>query len=116
VRAGGDPVRVVLKQDGATVEGRVLSDSQPGSKAFVILAPTDRTRRDLFRTAIADAQGIFRLQAIPPGTYSLLALDRNEDDDYLDPAVFRAWESRAVTIKLDPSSSSRTELQLVRLR
>jgi len=116
VRAGGEAVRVVLKQDGATLDGRVLAGTQPGSKAFVVLAPADRTRRDLFRTSVADAQGSFRIQTVAPGTYSLLALDRNEDDDYLDPGSFRTWEDRTVTVKLDPSSSKTIELQLIRLR
>jgi len=116
VRATAESVHVVLKQDGATIEGHVRAGTLPGSKAFVVLAPADRSRRDLYRTVVADALGAFRIQAVAPGTYGLLALDRNEDDDYLDPTVFRAWEDRTVPVEMTPSSSKTSELQLVRLR
>ena len=92
------------------------SGDQPSIKAFVVLAPADRSRQDLYRTVTADAQGTFRISAIAPGAYSLLALERNEDDDYLDPELFRSWESSTVALKLDPGSSKTAELKLVRIR
>jgi hypothetical protein len=115
VAAGGDPVRLVLKTDGGTIEGVVKDAGRPVASAFVVLAPANRRREQDYRTAIAGSAGAFKLSAIAPGNYDLFAFDRNEDDDYLDERFLQEFASRNVQATVSAKSSGSVDLAVIRL-
>ncbi|HET9942554.1 MAG TPA: carboxypeptidase-like regulatory domain-containing protein [Terriglobia bacterium] len=115
VAAGGDPVRIALKTDGATVEGSVKEAGRAVGQAFVVLAPKDRRAQHHFRTTTANLEGAFKLTAIAPGEYDLIAFDRNEDDDYLDEIFLQRFADRLTQAKIAASSTGKVELALVRI-
>jgi len=115
VVGGGEPLRLVLKTDGGTIEGSVKEREQAVSQAFVVLAPKDRRLQQNFRTAHANIEGMFKLTAIPPGEYDLYAFDRNEDDDYLDEVFLQAFADRAAAAKIAPRSNQVAALTVLRI-
>jgi hypothetical protein len=115
VAAGGDPVRLVLKTDGGTIEGVVKDAGRPVGPAFVVLAPTNRRKEQDYRTAVAGPAGAFKLSAIAPGNYDLYAFDRNEDDDYLDERFLQEFTDRRVQATVSAKSSGSVDLALIRL-
>jgi hypothetical protein len=108
VAAGGDPVQIVLKTDGGTLDGIV----KDGSQAFVVLAPKDRRLEQHFRTVRTGSDGTFKIFGIAPGDYDLIAFDRNEDDDYLDEVFLRGFEGKMAEVKAAPRSTKTIELPL----
>ncbi|HTG75128.1 MAG TPA: hypothetical protein VMB70_15240, partial [Terriglobia bacterium] len=115
VMGGGEPLQLVLKTDGGTIEGSVKEREQAVGQAFVVLAPKDRRLQQNFRTANANLEGIFKLTAIPPGEYDLYAFDRNEDDDYLDEVFLQAFADRAAAAKIAPRSNQMAALTVLRI-
>jgi hypothetical protein len=115
VAAGGDPVRIVLKTDGGTIQGVAKLDGRALAKAFVVLAPKDRKLEQTYRTATAEVDGTYKLSAIAPGDYEVFAFDRNEDDDYLDELFLRNFADRAVEVKVAPRSTGTVEVAVTNI-
>jgi hypothetical protein len=109
----GEPVRIVLKTDGGTIEGKVKANDRAASQAFVVLAPKDRRAEQSFRTTTADREGVFKLPAISPGDYDLLAFERNDDFEYLDEMFLQRFADRAVQIQIQPRASRTVDLTVV---
>jgi len=104
VVAGGDEVRLLLKDDGATVGGVVLDGSEV-KEAFVVLAPKDREAVSWYRTARSDPDdGSFQFEAVAPSRYDLFAFDHNEEYNFLDPAYLNRFRTRAVSVEVLPNS------------
>jgi hypothetical protein len=61
---------------------------------------SNRHRKDLFRSALSDASGSYRIEGLPPGNYKLFAWEDVEPQMWHDPAYMRVYEDlgRAVTI------------------
>jgi hypothetical protein len=112
IYGGGDPIRILLKTDGGVVQGAASRNGQGVARAFIVLAPKDRKLEQNFRTVVAAEDGTFRISAIAPGEYDLLALDRNEDDDYLDETFLQTVMERSVRIEVNPRSSQTIEVPL----
>ena len=112
VQANDDPVRILLKTDGGTLGGTVNNGGRVVPKAFVVLAPKDRSLEQQFRVTTAGDDGAYKLSGIAPGTYDLFAFDRNEDDDYLDESFLNKFAEQAVDVKVAVHSTGTFELSL----
>ena len=76
VGAETHPVQLLLKADGATVKGRIVSPTGKAvSNAIVVLVPPEarRQNRALFRTVNTDSNGAFTLSGVAPGEYKVFA-------------------------------------------
>jgi hypothetical protein len=135
VLAGGSmpPIEIAMRDDWAEIEGTVEGVSQPavekkeagslfGGKtsgswntAFsphIYLVPLPDAAGE-FREISASADGTFRTQ-IPPGTYRVLAFDREQPDlEYRNPEAMRAYESRGQIVNLGPGGKEHVRVQLV---
>ncbi len=115
VQANEDPVRVVLKTDGGTLDGVAKIGNRVVAKAFVVLAPKDRKLEQHFRATTAGDDGTYKLSGIAPGAYDLFAFDRNEDDDYLDEAFLNKVAEPAVTVNVALRSAASIDLAVISL-
>jgi hypothetical protein len=112
VTGGAGDVLVVLKADGGVVSGQIKAEKEQAGNAFVVLAPRDRSRQDLFRTTIAGNDGTFTLKNIAPGEYVALGLPRNDEDYYLDPDYIDQFERYTTKISIAPASQRNIVLTL----
>jgi len=80
------PIHVILEKNGATIGGVASHKGANVSHAFIVLAPRQRDAEQWFRTCTTLDDGTYSLQGIAPGEYDMFFFDRNEDDNYLNPA------------------------------
>lgn len=113
VSAEGGPIRVVLRDDGGEIEGKVLRNRAPAPRAFVVLAPVDARKNFALRSVDAKADGSFEVRDIAPGPYRLFALDRNDDDLYYEPDYLARFRAQAVEVSVAPRGTKQLETQAI---
>jgi len=108
VAAGSNlSVEIFLAAASARVEGLALREGKPSAGAMVVLVPKNpESNRDLFRRDQTDLDGTFTLQAVIPGTYTILAISDGWDLDWSKPAVIAHYATHGQTIEV-PTHSDR---------
>jgi hypothetical protein len=102
------PMHVTLSRAGATVHGEVRGrDGQPMWGAIVVLVPSSN-RYSLCKKAQTGLNGNYVFGDVPPGEYSILALEALEPGGYLDPGFLGRFPGSAVRLTL--SENDRTEV------
>ncbi|HKV48985.1 MAG TPA: carboxypeptidase-like regulatory domain-containing protein [Candidatus Acidoferrales bacterium] len=115
--AGPSPLEIVYSSNTADVNGTVAtSDNQPGIGALVVVIPNadapDRERR--YRTATTDQYGRFDVKGVPPGEYTIIALQGMSDDQsFLDPDFMQQYANKAETLNLTEGDHKTLQLNLV---
>lgn len=103
-------VTIVVSDQAATIQGTVTRDTKgvPGAPVFV-WPMNESARRSLhgWRETIADIDGHFKFDSLPPGDYRMLAtFDVTEiDEEKLD-------EARAIVAHVDAAGSATVDLQV----
>ncbi|HXU50182.1 MAG TPA: carboxypeptidase-like regulatory domain-containing protein, partial [Candidatus Binatia bacterium] len=114
---GPSPLEIVYSSNTADVSGTVAaSDNQPGIGALVVVIPNadapDRERR--YRTATTDQYGRFDVKGVPPGEYTIIALQGMSDDQsFLDPDFMQQYANKAETLNLAEGDHKTLQLNLV---
>jgi hypothetical protein len=107
-------LNVVIGTDGAGVDGyAVVADNKPAASALVTLTPQSGAEHQFHRyfKTVADQNGHFQIEGVPPGEYQLLAFEeditsaRNDEDPYwfdafLDAEFMKGITGNAVAVKL----------------
>lgn len=110
-------VELLISPSGGYVEGLVLDEAgQVFSGATVVLVPEDSNldQPNLFRTATTDRKGTFRIRAIVPGSYQLLAFDDVDMNELIgQPEVLKRFEDRAVAINIEEQMDYSTALKVI---
>ncbi len=102
------PLRIALSRAGARVHGEVRGrDGQPLWGAIVVLVPSSN-RCSLYKKAQTGVNGIYVFGDVPPGEYTILALEALEPGGYLDPGFLSRFQGPAVRLTL--SEDDRTEV------
>jgi hypothetical protein len=110
---------IILGSNPGALEGQVLdAKGMPARGAVVTLLPNvpaqNRVfRMDMFRSVVSDTEGRFRIRGIPPGDYKIFAWAGLERDAWMDPDLQRAYESRAVILKVEERSAVTVELRVI---
>ena len=115
--AGPSPLDIVYSSNTADVNGAVAtSDSQPGIGALVVVVPNaDAPNREArYRTATTDQYGHFDIKGVPPGQYTIIALQGLSDDQsFLDPDFMQQYANKAETLNLAEGDHKTLQLNLV---
>ncbi len=115
--AGPSPLEIVYSSNTADVNGIVAtSDDQPGVGALVVAVPnTDAPNREQrYRTATTDQYGRFDINGVPPGEYTIIALQGMSDDQsFLDPDFMQQYANKAETLNLAEGDHKTLQLNLV---
>lgn len=103
-------ISVTVADKAAQITGNVIKEGKPVPGAPVFLWPlTEASRRSLkgYRMVIADTEGKYHLDGLPPGDYRLLATyDFTEvDESSMD-------EGQAVTVHAEESQKTAADLSL----
>jgi hypothetical protein len=110
-----DALLVVLATDPGEITGTVVDrDQKPMRGVQAVLIPQrDRTRRDLYRTAVTDQNGRYTIRNVPPGDYKLFAWEDLEPFSYNDPDFLRKYEEQGTPLNVDPSSKLSIEVKVI---
>jgi hypothetical protein len=116
-----NPVMVIINTNGGVIEGRVISERQElVGRAFVALIPASPVpvsrRPDRYKSAFTDAAGRFRISALPPGEYKLLAFEEfTESGLWMTPEFANAYEGRTHTIRISEGGKEVVEVTAIRV-
>jgi Carboxypeptidase regulatory-like domain len=108
------PLEILLSPKAAAVDGVAFNTKdQPLPGATVVLVPEAKQRgqQRLYRTAISDQTGLFKIKNVPPGDYKLFAWEDLEPGAYMDPDVLKPIESSGQTVKLDESATATVKVK-----
>ena len=109
-------LEVVLDFTGGTVTGLLLDeDEQLIFGVHVALLSTDEEKRGserYFRSGAADQDGQYKISAIIPGDYLLLAWPESDVARVQDPELFTQLEEHAVSVTVDKSAIVQQDLTL----
>jgi hypothetical protein len=115
VAVGGSvqPIQIVLRDDFASLEGKVSYNAQADS-AYVLAIPEEAPQRarHLFTK---NAGGAYMFQQLAPGSYKLLALDRIGGFEYANSEVLRKYSSKMRDVTLYPNQKASVDLEFVQL-
>jgi hypothetical protein len=105
------PIEIVLRDDGATLNGKVSAGQSP-RPAVVVLLPEhgSGSRR---KTAFASLDGNFTIQNLAPGDYSVFAFDHSDELEYANPDVLQRYVAGAVHISLQPNEEHTVNLDVI---
>lgn len=112
--SGAGKFDVVLSPGAVRATGTVTDAmSQPVAGIQVVLIPAQRTRTDLYRTAITDQGGRFTMPNIPPGEYKAFSWEAIDNSAYFDPEVLRRSEAQGKSVQIVVGSSPTVDLKVI---
>lgn len=129
--ASSAPIELVVRDDFSAIDGVVedlvkdpdntsidtLNAMAAGPRsvsAYVYLIP-QVTGSGLFREVAVFQDGTFNDPQVAPGTYRILAFDRQQPDlEWSNPDAMQAYDSRAQVIRVGPGQTEHARLRLVR--
>lgn len=94
---------------GSRIAGKVERDDQPATGALVVLSGPEESR-----AVRADTAGSYEIRGVPPGSYSLFAVQDGADLEYANPAAIEPYLAGAQKVKLAAGASYSRDLALPR--
>jgi protocatechuate 3,4-dioxygenase beta subunit len=107
---------VSVSSETGMIEGTVTADKgDPVADAVVVAVPNSRFRRQAsrYQKVSADQAGRFTMRGLRPGTYTLLAWEHLEGDEYQDADFLKPYEDRGVEVKLEKASHQSVRLTVM---
>jgi hypothetical protein len=98
---------------GGKLSGLVTNERNepmPNVKVAVVPDFAYRQRDDLYKSAVTDASGAFKIQAIPPGDYRVFAWEDVADGAWQDADVLRNVEARGKPVRITQGGQTAVEL------
>ena len=113
VTIGTGPVKLALMagRGFGTIDGVALRGGHPESGAMVILVPENPAEQPLFRRDQSDSDGTFRLPAIVPGKYTVIAVSR-WDFLWHDPETLNPYLSRGQKVEVQPAGKYQVKVEI----
>lgn len=110
-----DPVRltVELSQGLGRVEGVALRDAKGAGGVMIFLVSKDpRGSASVVGRAQSDSDGTFEISDVPPGDYSILAVQNGWDDDWADAELLQSWLSGGAAVTVAPNGKPRVQVNV----
>jgi len=114
------PIEITVRNDGAEVTGTVqvsanglnsTRTSQPSSPFVYFLPVGEKTGQ--FTERPVEPDGTFDQEQLPPGTYSVLAVDHQEEElEYASDEVLSRYESKGQVIRFSAGQKAHLQLTL----
>jgi hypothetical protein len=101
--SGSDPIQLSVASPGGRVEGVVRGVNQePVATVRVVLIPQASRRQDTrrFNSTSSDKDGKFLMRGIPPGTYTMYAIDNFPENAWRNAEFMQKYESRGQTVNV----------------
>lgn len=105
-----EPIEMVMRDDSATLSGSISGDTAAAG-GMVLLIPERAPRR----VQVRPAETSFEFAGLPPGGYSVLAVEHADDIEYLNPEAMAPYLSQAKSVTLQPSQTTSIALELTRV-
>ncbi len=101
-----EPVRlaVEISQGLGRVEGVALREGRPAAGVMILLVPQSlQSDPSLFQRDQSDSDGTFTLAEVPPGRYTVAAIEGGWDQEWAKPSILRQWLSGGEAVQVAPN-------------
>ncbi len=106
-------VVVTVAEGSSSIEGTVLKNGKPFAGAMVLLMPENHKDWErLVRRDQSDSDGTFRLAAILPGRYALMALENGWGVEWSKPEVLQPFLAKAQKLEIGAAQGPRVVLEV----
>jgi hypothetical protein len=108
------PIEIILNTNGRTIEG-VVTNRKPASKSFVILVPEKARRQNssLYRAAISDDDGHFKLTGVAPGGYRVFAWERIKSTAWQNQEFMARYEKLGRDVRVNAKDLSNVSIERI---
>jgi len=107
---------VTLSAGAGIIDGTVTNDKNEFiADATVVAVPENKYRKQQNRYAKAstDQHGHFSMKGLRPGTYTLLASETMDGDDYFDPEYLKKYEGGGTLIRMEKGGHNNLSLRII---
>jgi len=111
----GCDLTITLSGNVAQIEGQVQDgDEKPAPNAFVTLVSAGSRSSDLFRQAITDSAGHFKMNGIAPGGYRLYAWEEVDTNALQwDPEFIKPFEGKGQDVQVSEGDKGTVSLKVI---
>jgi protocatechuate 3,4-dioxygenase beta subunit len=111
----GCDLAITLSANGGQIQGQVQDDEgQPAAGAWVTLVAQGTRRDDLFKQAVADANGNFKFPMVPPASYRLYAWEEVDGGALrYDPDFIKPYESQGQSVQISEGDKQTVTLKRI---
>jgi hypothetical protein len=108
-------LNIAISPNTGAVDGNVSdAQGQPLPGARVVMIPErNRERTELFRPAVSDPSGHFRIIGVAPGDYKLAAWDLIEPFAFFDPDLLKQADDNGKAIRVAESSMQTVNVAVI---
>jgi hypothetical protein len=110
-----EPVRlaVEISQGLGRVEGVALREGKPAGGVMILLVPQDlQSDPSLFQRDQSDSDGTFTVAAVPPGRYTVVAIEGGWDQEWAKPSILKKWLSSGEAVHVAPNGRSTIKIKV----
>ena len=108
-----EPIEVTLRDGAGMVTGTVTPAGDPGRVLVLLVQP--HGRKNIIH-AVRTMQANFAIPGLPPGDYSILALDGGDCLEYSDPEILNPYLSDAEHVSVRPHATVTVNLGLTSVK
>jgi hypothetical protein len=108
-----DPIEIVMRNDGASIQGKVRAAAGRSAHGEVLLV-REGAPHEVKTSSVSDDGGFF-ITGLAPGGYSMVAFDHLDDIEYRNPEVLNKYLSKAEHINLDSGQQLETTIDLTEI-
>ncbi len=95
------------------ISGVALRDGQPLAGVMIVAVPADPVHNQvLFRRDQSDSDGTFTLPTVVPGDYTLLAIEKGWDLQWLKPDVLKPYLAQGEAVKVEQNGKYELKLKV----
>jgi Carboxypeptidase regulatory-like domain len=112
---GAEPLRLVVEvaQGSGRVEGVALLDAKPVPGAMILLVPNDwQNDPSLYQRDQSDSDGSFAIAHVPPGRYTILAIENGWAQEWGNPSLLNRWLSAGQTLQVTPNGKHTIQVKV----
>jgi hypothetical protein len=107
------PIEIVLRDDFATLTATVQGWGDDTDRFTQFVVVPQRAPMNV-RSTSSSGRGDSGLGLFAPGEYRVYAFDRIDGLEYTNPEVLRAYDSKAVSVTLQPDQKANVNVELIR--
>ena len=107
------PIEMVLRDDGATISGKIHGPKAPS--ITVVVVPEKHSIQAPRIAMVGSEQNQFSIMGMPPGDYRVYAFDSQAQIEYANPAALAPYTSEGFHVSLSPRGQSDVDVELTRI-
>lgn len=113
---GAEPLRLVVEiaHGFGRVEGVALRDGKPAAGVMILAVPNEESQYEpsLYQRDQSDSDGSFTMAQLPPGRYTIMAIENGWAQEWANPSVLKRWLTGGETVQVAPNGKYTTKVKV----